>query len=162
MEVGETLYVHRRADWRRWLARNHDKAREIWLVHYRKGSGKPSLPYDDAVEEALCYGWIDSIVKKVSDEAYAQRYTPRKAKSKLSETNRVRVLRLIDAGKMTRAGLGKVQDKIGGSSAVAPDLLRAIKSNKIVWKNFQAFPESYRQIRVGWIETARSRPEARD
>ena len=102
MEIGRTLYITNRKAWRAWLARNHAREKEIWLIYYKKHTGKPRIPYDDAVEEALCYGWIDSIIKRVDDERTAQRFSPRRPKSSLSETNKERVRRLIKAKKMTR------------------------------------------------------------
>jgi uncharacterized protein YdeI (YjbR/CyaY-like superfamily) len=159
MEIGKTLYVKDRAKWRSWLAKNHDKESEIWLITYKKHTGKLSLPYNDAVEEALCYGWIDSIVKRVDDDRTAQRYTPRRPKSQLSETNKERIRRLIDEGKMTEAGLATIKDKLDEKVEVAPDIARALKKDPEVWRNFRAFPESYRRIRIGWIEGARKRPD---
>ena len=159
MEIGKNLYVKDRAKWRAWLAKNHNKEDEIWLVAYKKHTGKPSVPYNDAVEEALCYGWIDSIVKRLDEDRTAQRYTPRRPKSQLSETNKERIRRLIDQGKMTKAGLEKVKDKLEEKVEISPDISKALKKDPTVWKNFQAFPESYRQIRVGWIEGARNRPD---
>lgn len=159
MEIGETLYVKDRAKWRAWLAKHHDRKKEIWLISYKKHTGKPSLPYNDAVEEALCFGWIDSILKRVDEDRTAQRYTPRKDKSNLSETNRERVRRLIEAGKMKEAGLSKIRSQLEESFVAPRDILQAIKTDKEAWKNFQAFPESYQRIRIGWIEGARNRPE---
>jgi uncharacterized protein YdeI (YjbR/CyaY-like superfamily) len=109
VEVGKTLYVKNRVEWRRWLEKNHRRAPEIWLIYYRKESGKPRIPYNDAVEEALCFGWIDSILKPMDGSRYAQRFSPRRAKSKLSPMNRERVYRLIDAGQMTPAGLEAIR-----------------------------------------------------
>jgi len=105
MNVGKTLYVDSRSKWRKWLEKFHDKEKEIWLVFYRKNSGKPRISYNDAVEEALCFGWIDSIEKGIDDEKFAQRFTPRKPKSNLSDSNKERVKRLIKEGKMTKSGL---------------------------------------------------------
>lgn len=159
MEIGKTLYVHQRDDWRDWLQANHDREPEIWLVFYRKGSGKPSLPYDDAVEEALCFGWIDSIVKKLDDHARAQRFSPRKPKSEWSETNLERIRRLKEQGKMAPAGLAAVGDRLDGRFQVPPDILRELKRDAEVWRNFQRFPESYQRVRIGWIDMSRKRPE---
>ena len=78
MDIGKTLYVTDRKQWRSWLAKNHTKAKEIWLIYYRKSSGKKRIPYNDAVEEALCYGWIDSIMKSIDEKSFAQRFSPRK------------------------------------------------------------------------------------
>jgi uncharacterized protein YdeI (YjbR/CyaY-like superfamily) len=159
MEIGKTLYVKDRAKWRAWLAKHYEKEPEIWLISYKKHTGKSSVPYNDAVEEALCYGWIDSIVKRVDEDRTAQRYTPRRPNSQLSETNKERIRRLIDQGKMTEAGLAKIRDKLGEKVEIASDISKALKKDPAVWRNFQAFPESYKQIRIGWIEGARNRPD---
>src|SRR2546425_10087227 len=108
MEIGTTLYAKDRRQWRSWLARHHKTAAEIWLIYYKKHSGKPRIPYTDAVEEALCYGWIDSIAKPVDADRWAQRFSPRRPSSRLSEMNRERVRRLIAARRMTKAGLARI------------------------------------------------------
>jgi len=164
MKLGKTLYVNNRKDWRLWLAKNHDKEKEVWLIYYRKSSGKPRIPYNDAVEEALCYGWIDSTVKNIDNERFAQRFTPRRPKSILSELNRERIHRLIAKKSMTSKGLNAVSHTFNknhkkNKSIIAPDILKILKQDKEVWKNFQKFPESYKCIRVSWIETARIRQD---
>jgi uncharacterized protein YdeI (YjbR/CyaY-like superfamily) len=160
MELGKILYVINRRDWRSWLSKNHDKEQEIWLVYYRKSSGKPRIPYNDAVEEALCYGWIDSIVKHVDKERFAQRFTPRRPKSVLSELNKERIRRLIADKRMTSKGLDAVSHAFDKNQkfTIASDILKTLKQDKDVWKNFQNFSVSYKRIRVNWIETARTRP----
>jgi len=105
MKIGKTLYVTNRADWRKWLKKNHKKEPEIWLIYFRKSTGKPRIEYSDAVEEALCYGWIDSIEKRIDEERLAQRFTPRRPNSNWSESNKERMKKLIKNGKMTPAGL---------------------------------------------------------
>jgi len=164
MKIGKTLYVTKRKQWRSWLAKNHNKEKEIWLIFYKKSSGKPRIPYNDAVEEALCYGWIDSIVKGIDEEKFVQRFTPRRPKSKLSEMNKERIRQLIKQNKMTTVGLAAVKHVFDDSSEntkliLAPDILKALKQNKETWENFQKFPESYKRIRIGWIEGARTRPK---
>jgi uncharacterized protein YdeI (YjbR/CyaY-like superfamily) len=164
MELGKTLYVTNRKKFRSWLAKNHDKEKEIWLVYYRKSSGKRRIPYNDAVEEALCYGWIDSTMKRINDESFAQRFTPRRANSSLSNLNKERIHKLIEEKKMTPAGLNAVKHVFDVSSknskcVVKEDILKALKKDKKAWENFRKFPESYKRIRVGWIEGARTRPE---
>jgi uncharacterized protein YdeI (YjbR/CyaY-like superfamily) len=159
MEIGETLYVETRKQWRSWLEKNHDKAAEIWLVYHYKDSGKPSIPYNDAVEEALCFGWIDSIYKKLDADGRAQRFTPRRPKSPMSPLNKERARVLIAAGKMTAAGLAVIDEDLDAPLVIAPDILRALKKDRTVWKNFQSFPEPYQRIRIGWIEGARKRPD---
>jgi uncharacterized protein YdeI (YjbR/CyaY-like superfamily) len=112
MEIGESLYVITRADFRKWLEKNHGKKKEIWLVRYKKASGQPSLDYVEAVEEALCFGWIDSLEKSMDTERYALRFTPRKPKSNWTETNKERARRMIAAGKMTAAGRAKLPEDV--------------------------------------------------
>ncbi len=157
MVITKTLYVKSRKEWRTWLEKNHDKATDIWLVYYRKASGKPRIPYHEAVEEALCFGWIDSILKGVDRERLAQRFSPRKPKSNWSILNLERMKRLIKSGLMTSAGLtyypGETQFNI------PKDILKEIKKDKELWENFQKFDESYQTIRIGFIEGARTRPE---
>src|ERR1041385_544363 len=108
VKVGKTLYVKTGAEWRRWLRANHKTAGEIWLIYYKKDSGKPRIRYNDAVEEALCYGWIDGISKPIDPKKYTQRFSPRKKTSRLSDMNRERVRRLIKAGRMTKAGMAAI------------------------------------------------------
>jgi uncharacterized protein YdeI (YjbR/CyaY-like superfamily) len=171
MKIGETIYAKNRREWRSWLAKNHRSATEIWLIYYKKHSGKPRIAYNDAVEEALCYGWIDSILKPVNDECYAQRFSPRRINSKLSEMNKERVRRLIKTKKMTRFGRISIQHhmeenpmKSAGHRclkkfALPQDILEIIKTDSIAWKHFAKFPMSYKRIRIGWIDAAREHPE---
>lgn len=104
VEIGETLYVTTRGQFRSWLQRNHGAKKEIWLVQYKKATGKPSLSYLEAVEEAICFGWIDGFEKSMDAERYATRFTPRRPKSSWTDTNKERARRMIAAGKMTAAG----------------------------------------------------------
>ncbi|HUW09240.1 MAG TPA: YdeI/OmpD-associated family protein [Anaerolineae bacterium] len=158
MDITETLYVTKRDDWRQWLQEHYRTAAEIWLVHYRKPTGMPSLPYNDAVEEALCFGWIDSIVKKLDDERYAQRYTPRRPRSTFSQTNKERLKKLIAQGKVMSdvlAGLGEIGPEDYDYPA---DIMAALRQNAQAWENFQRCSESYRRIRIAYIDGARDRP----
>ena len=159
VEIGKTLYVNDREQWRTWLAEHHASEREIWLVYYNKASGKQRISYNDAVEEALCFGWIDSIVKKVDADSAAQRFTPRRPKSPLSEMNKERIRRLAAQGRMTEAGLATVGDLFSEPFTVPADILDALQADETTWRNFQAFPEGYKRIRIGWIEAARRRPD---
>ena len=105
MEIGETLYVTTRAEFRKWLAENHDTKKEIWLIQYKKAARKPSLPLAEAVEEAMCFGWTESIGFKALDaERYVTRFSPRRPKSNWTEKNRERARKMIAEGKMTEAG----------------------------------------------------------
>ncbi len=164
MDLGETLYVVDRKEWRSWLAENHNKKKDIWLIYYRKSSGKKRIPYNDAVEEALCYGWIDSILKRIDEERFAQRFSPRRSKSNLSEMNKERIRLLVNQKKMKPVGLTAIQhvsfDPTKNQKLkIAPDILKSLKEDKNTWENFQKFPESYKRIRIAWIEEARTRPE---
>ncbi len=110
MNVGKKLYVTDRQTWRAWLAENYDKEKEIWLVYPKKASGKPRILYDDAVEEALCFGWIDSTVKRIDDYSYAQRFSPRNPKTPYSEANKVRLRKLVKEGMVIPSVKVAIQD----------------------------------------------------
>lgn len=155
MNLGKTLYVTNRKDWRSWLKKNHGKEKEIWLIYYRKSSGKPRIPYNDAVEEALCYGWIDSIFKGINEEKFAQRFTPRRVRSPISEMNKERVRRLMKSKLMTPIGLKSVSFDRKEKFTISADILKALKSNEQTWKNFQKFSIGYKRVRIGYIEDVR-------
>jgi uncharacterized protein YdeI (YjbR/CyaY-like superfamily) len=159
MDITETFYASERGGWRQWLAENHATAKEIWLIYYSRESGKPSVPYIHAVEEALCFGWIDGIAKKMDDERRAQRFTPRRPKSNWTELNKERARRLIASGQMTEAGLMKLPDLSLESFQIAPDILAALQADVQVWENFQSFPGVYHRIRITYIEDMRDQPE---
>ena len=161
-----TLYVNNRKDWREWLEKNHATRKEIWLIYYKKHSSKSRIPYDDAVEEALCFGWIDSIIKKIDDEKYAQKFTPRKQNSLWSELNKKRVNQMMGQGKMTEAGLAliKVAKKNGRwnevihrgeFSEIPGELIIVLAKNKKARENFDALASSYKKQYIGWIMTAK-------
>ena len=159
MNVGKTLYVTNRNQWRKWLIKNHNKEKEVWLIYYLKASGKPRIPYNDAVEEALCYGWIDSTVKSVDEERFAQRFTPRRSTSVLSEMNKERIRRLIKGKEMTSFGLEAVSHVFDKNKEdkfiISPDIIKALKCNEQAWKNFQKFSDGYKRVRIGYIESQR-------
>jgi len=116
MEIGEKLYVNSRTEWRAWLGEHHQDKREIWLVLYKSiyksSSGKRDFSLDDAVEEALCFGWIDSTLKPIDPSSYALRFSPRRAKSPWADSNRARAIRLLREGKMTPAGLAVLPPEV--------------------------------------------------
>ena len=159
MNITKTLYVKNRKAWRAWLAKNHNKKNDIWLVYYRKATGKQRIPYDDAVEEALSYGWIDSIIKKIDSERFAQRFSKRRPGSVLSQMNLERVRRLIARKKMTKAGLASIAHVFSPAGArqtsfVFPaGILKALKSDKKAWENFKKLPGSYKRVRAAYIES---------
>lgn len=156
------LYVTKRDEWRTWLEKNHHTEKEVWLIFYKKHTGKPTLLYDDAVEEALCYGWIDSIVKRIDDEKYCQKFTPRTKKSKWSELNKKRVKKLIKEGKMTEAGLAKIDEKMLNEKEVKkkelvipPEIETALQANEKVWENFVNLAPGYKRQYIGWVMDAK-------
>lgn len=109
MRGARELHFTNREDWRTWLLEHHDSEKEVWLVYYKKNSGKLSIPYSDSVEEALCFGWVDSIIRKIDTTRFARKFTPRNATSNWSEANKERAAEMIEEGKMAPAGLAKVQ-----------------------------------------------------
>ena len=108
----KTLYVTKRAEWRKWLEEHHGSENEIWLVYYRKETGKPRISYEDALNEALAFGWIDSIQRGIDKERFAQRFSPRRDTARWSEANKERARRLIRDGRMTPAGMAKIGDAL--------------------------------------------------
>ena len=112
MDIGETVTFRSRDGWRRWLATHHDDKKEVWLVYYKKSSGKTGVSYDESVEEALAYGWIDGLTKSINEISYACRFTPRKPKSNWSASNIARVKKLIAEGRMAEPGLATLPPAI--------------------------------------------------
>ena len=156
MDVKETLHAPDRQTWRTWLTHHHDQKGEIWLVTDRT---RPSVAYLDAVEEALCFGWIDGLAKRLDEHHTAQRFTPRRTRSHWTELNKERARRQTQEGRMTDAGRAVLPDLSINSFVIAPDILAALQADLKTWANFQAFPASYQRIRVGYVEEMRRRPE---
>lgn len=166
MKITEKLHVTNRDDWRAWLGQNYDTEKEVWLIHYKRHTGKPRIPYDDAVEEALCFGWIDSLVKKIDDEKFAQKFTPRKRKSKWSEANKKRVRKMIKEGKMKKAGLAKIREAKNNGEwfktapvekklEVPACIRKAFATNEKAQDNFNNLANGYKRQLVGWITSAK-------
>ncbi len=158
MKISQTLYIHKREEWREWLMAHYQTEPEIWLVYYRVETGKPRIAYNDAVEEALCFGWIDSTVKTLDEERTAQRFSPRKPKSGYSQTNKERLRRLIPQGKVmpeVKASLGNILDE---PFVMPADILDALRANAQACANFQRYSEPYQRIRIAYIDHARNRP----
>jgi uncharacterized protein YdeI (YjbR/CyaY-like superfamily) len=158
VKVTRTLYVNRVAAWRAWLRKHHKTSREIWLIFYRKSSNKPGISYNDAVDEALCFGWIDSIQKRIDEDRRAQRFSPRRPGSKTSEMNKARARRLVRERRMTTAGLAAIGSLKTQRLVVAADINAAFERDPIAWKRFSRFPAAYRRIRLAFVEGARDRP----
>jgi uncharacterized protein YdeI (YjbR/CyaY-like superfamily) len=166
VEIGKCRSFKNRDDWRAWLAQNHARATELWLVFYKENSGKRSVSYDEAVEEALCFGWIDGIVKTIDGEEYARRFSPRRRGSIWSESNKRRVARMIAQGRMTEIGLARVEEaKRNGEwdkatpredvTDIPRELEQALQGNKQAQRNFNALPPSQKRMYIYWITEAK-------
>jgi uncharacterized protein YdeI (YjbR/CyaY-like superfamily) len=161
----EKVYAKDRVTFRKWLEQNHTSASGIWLVYYKKNSGKPSISYQEAVKEALCFGWIDSKVNSLDDERYMQVFTPRKAKSVWSALNKRYIAELLEQNLITSSGLKTIEiakqngqweslDKV--EALELPDeLVKAFKKNKPAKENFEKFPPSSRKLILQWIASAK-------
>jgi uncharacterized protein YdeI (YjbR/CyaY-like superfamily) len=165
-----SIHPQSRAEWRKWLEENHMRTEGVWLISYKKATGKPRFDYAEAVEEALCFGWIDSKPAKLDEERSMLWFTPRKGGTGWSKLNKERVDKLINAGLMAPAGLAKAEaaKKDGSWNAldaaealeIPPDLAKAFSKNKIAEGYFNEFPRSVKKAILEWISSAK-RPETR-
>jgi uncharacterized protein YdeI (YjbR/CyaY-like superfamily) len=165
MEIRKTLYVTSREEWRAWLTKHYQSETEVWLIYYKKHTGQPRISYDHAVEEALCFGWIDSIAKRMDDERFAQKFTPRRDGTKWSPLNKQRLRKLIREGRMTEAGLAKIDLVMLGEEVPAKQgtgdvniprfVKQALMANVKAWRNFRNLAPSHRRNYVRWIMDAR-------
>jgi uncharacterized protein YdeI (YjbR/CyaY-like superfamily) len=160
------LYLTTREEWRKWLEKNHFTEREVWLVYYKKPSGKPRIPYNDAVEEALCFGWIDGKIRRINEDYYIQRFTPRRPGSRWSKYNIERVNKLIKSGQMKPEGLKAFRESVekpelvydnrsDGEPVIPDDLQEAFSANSVSRKNFMNFSPSARRIYIEWLNSAK-------
>ena len=165
------LYIIDRKEWRKWLKKNHSTSEEVWLRYYKKPSGKPRIPYNDAVEEALCFGWIDGKIKRINEEYYIQRFTPRRPGSRWSKYNIDRVKKLKKEGLMKPAGLKAYKEALDkpeliyddhrdGTPSFPDDLLSELTKNKKASQNFNNFTLSTRRMYIEWLNSAK-KPETR-
>lgn len=165
------LYVTDRDKWREWLSENHAAEAGIWLIFYKKETSMPTIAYEAAVEEAICFGWIDSIIKKIDAAKYARKFTPRTDKSKWSPLNKKRANKMIKEGRMTEVGLAKIKaakktglwDKDARpqiSFDIPPEFAKALARNKKAKESFDKLAPSYRKYYIGWIAMAK-RPETK-
>jgi uncharacterized protein YdeI (YjbR/CyaY-like superfamily) len=160
------LDIRTRKQWRAWLEKNHTSSAGIWFVFHKHHTGVKSISYEDAVREALCFGWIDSLIKRLDDDSYALKFTPRKPTSKWSDLNRARWKELEAAGQLAAAGLAASPTaNTYAPKPTIPELpayiAKAFKSNAKAWEFFQALPRSHRRNYVVWIHIAK-RPETRE
>ena len=170
----KTTHPKTRIEWRKWLEKNHSTSPGVWMIYYKKETGKREFNMADAVEEALCFGWIDSIAQKLDDERTMQKFAPRKSNSVWSKLNKQRIEKLIEQKLMNSAGLSKIEEaKKNGSwealnspdfhaenNSLPDDLEKVLLKNKKALENFRAFPQGYRKRFLFWIDSAKT-PETR-
>jgi uncharacterized protein YdeI (YjbR/CyaY-like superfamily) len=162
----EILHIFTRKEWGHWLRENHNLKKEVWLIYYKKHTGKPRIPYDDAVEEALCYGWIDGKVKRIDDEKFMQLFTPRKAKSIWSDHNKKRAKKLIEKGLMKDPGLVAINEAkksgiweqsspIFDEKNIPEELKAALMKSKRAKKYYDSLAPTYKKQFHWWIISAK-------
>ncbi len=160
MEIKNLLNVHNRDELRKWLLENHNKENECWIIVKR---GHPVddkiFWYIDAVEEAMCFGWIDSTTKKMDNGTTVQRLTPRKKKSLWSELNKERCRRMERLGRMTDAGRAVLPDMTDKGFIIDKDILNALQADPEIWSKFQSFPSLYQRVRIDTIQIKKKQPE---
>ncbi|MHB8793267.1 MAG: YdeI/OmpD-associated family protein [Thermoleophilia bacterium] len=164
--ANEPMMFPDREAWRAWLEENHDKSDGIWMAYYKKDSGKVSLQYEEAVEEAICFGWIDSQVNAIDDERYMQRYTPRKKSSVWSESNKERVIKMVEQGRMTEYGMAAVLVAQKGGHwddlkpvdnlEVPPELETAFAANPEAAGKYESLSPSNQKQFLYWIHSAKT------
>ena len=154
----QIFYTSERKIWRKWLAEHFETESEIWFVFPMKESKEKSLSYNDAVEEALCVGWIDSTIKHIDPTHRAQRFTPRKKGSPYSRPNIERLIWLDKHGMLHPSIRDSVLPLIRAPYVFPNDILDAIKADAVAWKNYEKLSESYKRIRIAYIDAARKRP----
>jgi uncharacterized protein YdeI (YjbR/CyaY-like superfamily) len=159
MSQSETLYVTERSQWRDWLAKYFRDKKEIWLVYPKKASGKKRIPYNTAVEEALCFDWIDSQVRSLDADHSIQRFTPRKPKSTFSQPNRERLKWLVTHDMIHPDFQQKIEVLLKEEFVFPQDILDAIQADEDAWQHYQSLSEGYKRIRIAYIDSARKRPE---
>ena len=155
------LTLRTRRTWRAWLAKHHARSNGVWLVFHKDHTGVPSIDYDEAVREALCFGWVDSLIKRLDDDRYARKFTPRTPTSRWSDSNRTRWTELKDAGLLAPAGLAAAPtaNRYGPKPAIPDDLpehvATLLKADAKAWAFFQQLPRTARRQFVGWIHMAK-------
>lgn len=160
MELTNLLDVKNRDELRQWLEKNYKTEKECWVIVKRgKSNSDEVFMYLDAVEEALCFGWIDSTCRKATDGFTAQRLSPRRSKSPWTELNKERCRRMEKLGKMTEAGMSIIPNMSIEDFRVDEEILNALKKNPVAWNNFNAFPSLYKRVRIDTIQSYKNQPE---
>jgi uncharacterized protein YdeI (YjbR/CyaY-like superfamily) len=153
-------------EWRRWLESHHGSASEVWLVFHKRHTGRPSVGYEDAVDEALCFGWIDSLIRRIDDNCYARKFTPRKPDSRWSDINRKRYARLAESGRLMPSGIERpptersYAPKPSFSKKVPRYIMDALQKSPRALGHFERLPPSHRRYVIGWIDSAK-KPETK-
>jgi uncharacterized protein YdeI (YjbR/CyaY-like superfamily) len=164
MKITQTFTAPNRATWREWLTGHGASESEIWLVYYKAGAGKATITYEDSLEEALCFGWVDSLIQKINEQEYARKFTPRKPGSKWSELNKHLVVKLVKEGHMTEAGLAKVDFPLEEAPSARPKrpdlplpdwLKEGLMTNPLAWENFSKLPPSHQRNYILWVSDAK-------
>jgi len=163
--TSRSVHLDNAKEWRAWLRKNGKRENEIWLVSYKKATGKPAIAYQDALEEAICFGWVDTLIRRIDDERFATRWMPRRPDGTWSKTNLALAERLIDEGRMTKAGLatlGEVRTPVDKPpvTKLDPDAEAEFRMNKRAWAFFQSLTPGYRKRYLSWIGDAK-RPGTR-
>jgi uncharacterized protein YdeI (YjbR/CyaY-like superfamily) len=164
MKPHSTFCATDRETWRKWLAKNHDSVREVWVVFPKKHTGEPCMSYEESVEEALCFGWIDSIIKRIDDATYTRKFTPRTDHQNWSQLNKRRVAKCIREGRMTEIGLAKInysnaerppRPQMPKEMIVPSFMKKALQQKPEAWKNFSALAPSHQRRYTLWITMAK-------
>jgi uncharacterized protein YdeI (YjbR/CyaY-like superfamily) len=158
----KTFHAETLARWRKWLADHHDSESEVWVVFYKQHTGKPSVTYLDALDEALCYGWIDSLVRRLDDDRYARKFTPRKPRSRWSAINRKRYAELEQAGRLKAPGQARSPAAGGSYDSIphVPDKLpswiaKGLRTSPAAWSFFKTLTPREQRLYMGWIWLAK-------
>ena len=159
----KTFLAQTADQWRDWLAKHHDSGSEIWLIFHKQHTGVASVDFTDALDEALCFGWVDSLIKRLDDQRYARKFTPRRVDSRWSAINRKRYAKLKASGRLAPAGLNRAPtDRTSKPPAryelpskLPPCIQIALRKQPAAWRSFEALPPSHRRRYIGWIESAK-------
>ncbi|WP_173862805.1 YdeI/OmpD-associated family protein [Salinigranum rubrum] len=161
------IFFESRNEFRTWLEEHHDTAEELWVGYYKVDAERSGIGYGESVEEALCFGWVDGLIKGIDDETYTRRFTPRRPDSKWSKANKERVEAMIEVGKMTRAGMELVEAakesgewadayRLADDHEIPAELEAALRENETAWENFQNFSNTDQHAFIAAVEEAKT------
>ncbi len=164
MEFNRTFHAANLEEWRAWLQQHQTDQAEVWLIFDKAHTGTACISYEDAIREALCFGWVDSLIQKIDADHYARKFSPRRMNSAWSELNKRRVREMVRQGRMTPAGLDKVTFPLDEKEDQPPplrqidlpdEMLARIQTNPNAWANFNRLPPSHRRRYTGWVMSAK-------